>query len=135
MAYAKSHGEFVESDDRGITVTLLKTADVLLAEARNLGKLLLRQAPPLSDSPNIPTDQSAHVHAQRSADYILEVYQLKYVSYSECPASARRRAARDRLPEERGRPARHLYHRSLITHLGQFDLCRGKVECLAMRPG
>jgi hypothetical protein len=70
---AKSHGEFVESDDRGITVTSLKATDVLLAKARNLGKLLLSQAPPLSDSPNIPTDQSAHVHAQRSADYTLEV--------------------------------------------------------------
>jgi hypothetical protein len=63
MAYAKSHGEFVQSDNRGVAVTLLKTADVLLAEARNLGKLLLRQAPHLSDSPDIPTDQSAHVHA------------------------------------------------------------------------
>ena len=30
----------------------------------------------------ILSDQPAHVHARRSADYILEVYQLKYV---RCP--------------------------------------------------
>jgi hypothetical protein len=73
---AKGQRQLVKSNDRWISVALFEAADVLLAEARNIGELLLRQAPFLSKSPNVPADQSAHIHAQRSADYILEVYQL-----------------------------------------------------------
>jgi hypothetical protein len=71
MAHAKSKCQFVKSDNCWVTPALLKATDVLLAEARDLSKLLLRQAFSLSYPPNVPSDQSAHVHAQKSADYIL----------------------------------------------------------------
>jgi len=68
---AKGKCQLVKSNDRWISVALFKAADVLLGEPRDLGELLLRQAPFLSKSPDIPPDQSAHIHAQTSADYIL----------------------------------------------------------------
>jgi hypothetical protein len=73
---AKSNGKLVQSNDRGVSVALFEAADVLLAEAGEVSKLLLRQAFFLSEPPNVPSDQSAHIHAQKSADYIIQVYQL-----------------------------------------------------------
>jgi hypothetical protein len=52
-------------------MALFKAANVLLTETRNLRKLLLSQTFSLSELLHIPSDQSAHVHAQRSADYTL----------------------------------------------------------------
>ncbi len=57
-------------------MTLFQTAYVLLTIAGNSGKLFLRQTFLLSDPPDVPPNQFAHVHAQRSADYTLESYQL-----------------------------------------------------------
>jgi hypothetical protein len=49
----------------------LKTAEILLTESRNFRKLLLRQTSFLSNPPDVLSDQPAHVHADRSANYIL----------------------------------------------------------------
>jgi hypothetical protein len=68
---AKSDCQFVKSDYSGITVSLFKAADVLLTEARDVSKLLLRQPLFLPKSSDVPADQPAHIHAQRSADYTL----------------------------------------------------------------
>jgi hypothetical protein len=76
MAYAKSGREFVKGNDCRIALPLFKATDVLLAKSQNIGKLFLRQTAFLSDSPDVSPDQFAHIHAQWSADYILEVYQL-----------------------------------------------------------
>ncbi len=57
--------------DRWIASALLQTADVLLTKARNFRKLFLRQTSFLSGLPDVPANQFAHVHAPRSADYIL----------------------------------------------------------------
>jgi hypothetical protein len=73
---AKSDCQLVKSDYSGITVSLFKAADVLLTEPRYFGEFLLSKALFLSQPPNIPANQSAHIHAQRSTDYILKVYQL-----------------------------------------------------------
>jgi hypothetical protein len=56
MARAKSDGQFVKSDDCWVAAALLKSTDVLLAEARNLGKLLLRQTLFLSEPFNVLSD-------------------------------------------------------------------------------
>ena len=50
-------------------MTPLMAADVLLGEARDIRKLLLRQTPFLSDPLDVGSDQSAHIHAHRSADH------------------------------------------------------------------
>src|SRR5215472_14087580 len=48
--------QFVNASDRRIPPSLLKSADVLLAEAGNLGQLLLCQALFLSDPLDVPPD-------------------------------------------------------------------------------
>src|SRR5690242_9603957 len=67
MAYTEGNGEFVKSDDRGISVAPFETTNVLLAEPGNIGELLLCQTLSLSEPPDVLTDQPAHIHAQRSA--------------------------------------------------------------------
>lgn len=69
-------GQLVDADDGGVAPALFQAADVLLAEAGLLGELLLGQPLPLPELPYIPPDQLAHVHAPRSAGYILGFYQL-----------------------------------------------------------
>ncbi len=76
MAYAERTREFVEGNNRRIASTLFQAANVLLAESRDVSKFLLRQTLFLSDSFDVLPNQLAHVHAQWSADYTLEVYQL-----------------------------------------------------------
>lgn len=71
MAYAQGGCQLMQRNDRGIAVALFEAANVLLTEARDLGKLLLRQPVFLSKSPDVPADQPAHIHARRSADYTL----------------------------------------------------------------
>jgi hypothetical protein len=71
MTYAERGCQLVQRNDCGIAVALFEAANVLLTEARDLGKLLLRQSLFLSKSPDVPADQPAHIHALRSADYIL----------------------------------------------------------------
>lgn len=56
--------QFIKRDDGGVPFTLLQPADVLLAEAGDLGKLLLRQAGLLPDPACISSDQLAHIHAR-----------------------------------------------------------------------
>lgn len=68
--------KFIERDHGGVASALLQAAYVLLAEAGYLGKLLLGQTLPQSDASHIPSDQLAHVHARRSADFMPQVYQL-----------------------------------------------------------
>jgi hypothetical protein len=67
----KRDRQFVDRDDRWIAVAALKTTEILLTESRNFCKLLLCQTLFLSNSPDVLSDQSAHIHARRSADYIL----------------------------------------------------------------
>jgi hypothetical protein len=76
VIHAKGKRQLVKSNDCGISVPLFEAADVLLTKARDVRELLLRQALLLSETLDVPPDQSAHIHTQRSADYILCVYQL-----------------------------------------------------------
>ena len=71
MPDAKRERQLVDRDDGGIPPPSLEPADILLAEAGALGELLLRQAFLLPHSSYISPDQLAHVHAPRSAEYIL----------------------------------------------------------------
>lgn len=66
----KCECQFVNSDDSGIAAADFKTANVLLAETRDIGQLLLSQTALLPDPLDIVSNQSAHIHALRSADYI-----------------------------------------------------------------
>jgi hypothetical protein len=76
VTYAEGGRNFIDCYDCWIAVTLLQAADVLLAKAGYFGELFLRQSLLLAEPLHIPADQSAHIHAQKSADYILKVYQL-----------------------------------------------------------
>ena len=71
MADPEGDCQFVYRNNRRITVAAFKAAEILLTEARNFRKPLLRQTFLLSYPPDVLSDQSAHVHADRSADYIL----------------------------------------------------------------
>jgi hypothetical protein len=73
---AKCDRQFVHGHHSGIAVAAFKAAEVLLAETRNIRKLLLRQTLLQPYPPDVLTYQRAHIHAQRSPDYILQVYQL-----------------------------------------------------------
>ena len=57
--------------DRGIPLTLFQSADVLLTKARFFSKLLLGHPKSLTRPANISANQCPHIHAGRSADYIL----------------------------------------------------------------
>jgi hypothetical protein len=63
VAHAKSHREFIDGDNGGIAMTVFEVTDVLLTEARYRRKLLLRQTPFVSDTPDIFSNHGAHVHA------------------------------------------------------------------------
>lgn len=56
MVDPKGDCQLVKSDNCWVAPTLLKPANVLLAKASNLGKLLLRQALFLSEPPNVLSD-------------------------------------------------------------------------------
>jgi hypothetical protein len=71
MIDAESDRKFVQGYDCRVTAASLKAADVLLAETRDFRELLLGWALLLPEPLNILSDQSAHIHAQKSADYIL----------------------------------------------------------------
>lgn len=64
MADTEGLCQFIKRDDGGVSFALLQPADVLLAEAGDLGKLLLRQAGLLPDPACISSDQLAHIHAR-----------------------------------------------------------------------
>jgi hypothetical protein len=61
----------MQRDDRRITVAAFEAAYVLLTQPREIGKLFLRPTPLLPKAPDVLADQPAHIHAPRSADYIL----------------------------------------------------------------
>lgn len=71
MAYTQSCCKLIECHDGWIAAALFEPADVLLAEAGNLGELLLGQTFLESNPSDITADRLAHIHAPRSADYIL----------------------------------------------------------------
>lgn len=71
MAYTQRPRQFINGDDGGVAVALFEAADVLLAETREFSKLLLGQPSFGPEFLNIPAEDFAHVHAQRSAKYIL----------------------------------------------------------------
>jgi hypothetical protein len=71
VAHAQRDRNLVKRNDRRISSTLLQATDVLLAEPGNFGELLLRQSPFLPEPLDVLSNQSAHVHVQRSADYTL----------------------------------------------------------------
>jgi hypothetical protein len=56
MAYAKSEGDLIKSDNRGVAMASLEAANVLLAETRDVSELLLRQAFFRSEPPNVQSD-------------------------------------------------------------------------------
>ena len=70
VPYPECSRQLIESDNRWVATPIFEATKVLLAEPRNLSKFLLRQTPLLPDPPHVLPNQSAHVHAQRSADYI-----------------------------------------------------------------
>ena len=76
MTDPKYRRQLIERHDRRVPTALLQAADVLLAEAGDLGELLLGQALLAPDPPDIPPDQLAHVHAPRGADNDRLIYQL-----------------------------------------------------------
>lgn len=59
MADAKCQCQLVNRNDGRIPASLVQSADILLTEAGNLGKLLLHQTLLLSDPHHIPSDQLA----------------------------------------------------------------------------
>jgi len=62
-ADAERLGEFVEGDDGRVAPALLQSAEILLAETRPLGHLLLGEAFLASDPGEVAAHQPAHVHA------------------------------------------------------------------------
>ena len=71
MTDAERRRELIERHDGRVPAASFQTAEVLLAEARALRKLLLGQALPLPDPFDISAHQLAHVHAQCLPDYTL----------------------------------------------------------------
>jgi hypothetical protein len=71
VAYTQSLGKFEQRDHRGIPPAPLKTAEVLLAEPGASFDFLLRQALRPTQTGEVPTDQLAHIHAERVAGYTL----------------------------------------------------------------
>jgi hypothetical protein len=71
VTHAQSRCQFIEANDGRISKPAFQIADVLLAVARQFCKALLREHFLEPDAPNISPDQFAHVHARRSAGYIL----------------------------------------------------------------
>ena len=61
--------QLVDADDRRVAPTLLKAANVLLAEAGTLCQLLLRKASLLPDPLDVSPDQLAHIHAREMSGY------------------------------------------------------------------
>ena len=64
VADPERQGELVNCDNGWVATTFFEPADVLLAKSRELSELFLGQPLLLPDSPNIPPDQFAHVHAR-----------------------------------------------------------------------
>jgi hypothetical protein len=56
--------QLLERYDRRVAAPALEIADVLLTEARALGKLLLRQALREPDPLGVPSHQPPHIHAE-----------------------------------------------------------------------
>jgi hypothetical protein len=71
MANTQSLCQLVYRYYRWIATSVLKTTNVLLAEAGNIAELFLRQAFFQPDPLYILTHQSAHIHAQKEKDYTI----------------------------------------------------------------
>jgi hypothetical protein len=76
MVNSERLSQFVESDDRGIPLSALQAAQVLLADTGTLFDLLLRQTLLAPEASKIATNQFAHIHAIWIAVYVSLVYQL-----------------------------------------------------------
>ena len=68
MANTKRCRQLVKRHDGGVASTLLKAADLLLAEPGKLRQLLLRQASLLPDPLDVSADQLAHIHAREVSE-------------------------------------------------------------------
>lgn len=71
MTDAKCFGELVNRNDSWVTTSGLKTANILLTESGKVAELFLRQPLFQPNTPNILTNQFAHIHARRKIDYII----------------------------------------------------------------
>jgi hypothetical protein len=71
MTDAKCFGKFVNCNDSWVTTSGLKTTNILLTESGEVAELFLRQPLFQPNTPNILTNQFAHIHAQRKIDYII----------------------------------------------------------------
>ena len=71
MTNTQSLCQLVYCHYRWIATSVLKTTNILLAEAGNVAELFLRQAFFQPDPPYVLTHQSAHIHAQKEKDYII----------------------------------------------------------------
>jgi hypothetical protein len=72
-AYAERLSEFVQGNDGGVALPALEPTDVLLAEPRNVGKLLLRQALIEPDPPDVSPHEPPHVHVDGLAGCRIEL--------------------------------------------------------------
>ena len=71
MTDAKCFGEFVNRNNSWVTTSSLKATNILLTESGKVAELFLRQPLFQPNTPNILTNQFAHIHAQRKIDYII----------------------------------------------------------------
>lgn len=76
MTDAKGSGHLEKCDQRWISTATLQATQVLLAQARSLGNLLLSQALCLAQPAKISSHEALHIHGPRISVYILYVYQL-----------------------------------------------------------
>lgn len=98
MAHAESLGQFVEGDNGGVTLPPFKAAYVLLAETGAGFHILLAQPPFTAQPSEVPSHQSAHIHAR--TDCRLSAMGLSTIICIWAEGSkVRRRAAIDRLEQ------------------------------------
>src|SRR5580692_7992145 len=63
VAYAQSHCDLIDRDDRGIGPARFHGAEILLRKAAEIGEFFLRETLFEPDAPEIGSDQLAHIHA------------------------------------------------------------------------
>lgn len=71
MADPESLCQFMYRHDGGVTASIFKATNVLLAKARDFAELLLRQAPFKPNTLNVLSHEPAHIHAQKGKDYTI----------------------------------------------------------------
>lgn len=76
MAHPERLSDLEQRDHCGVAFSLLKTAQVLLAEAGLGGEVFLSHPGPLAQLRYVLTNEKSHIHLRRSAQWHEQVYQL-----------------------------------------------------------